>query len=69
MEERPKFITEEHLEYLDELRESGITNMYGARPYLINEFPEHAYPVRTESHFKTTTSSGDNFGKFFLQKL
>jgi hypothetical protein len=29
---------QEYLEYLDELRESGVTNMYGARPYLIKEF-------------------------------
>ena len=29
---------QEHLEYLDELRESGVTNMYGARPYLKAEF-------------------------------
>lgn len=25
--------------YLDELRESGETNMYGASPYLISEWP------------------------------
>lgn len=31
-------VVQEHLEYLDELRESGVTNMYGARPYLIREF-------------------------------
>jgi hypothetical protein len=36
--ERPAIVTDEHLEYLDELRESGETNMFGARPYLINEF-------------------------------
>lgn len=29
---------EEYFEYLDDLRESGITNMFGARPYLIKEF-------------------------------
>ena len=28
-----------HLLYLDELRESGVTNMFGAQPYLIFEFP------------------------------
>jgi hypothetical protein len=39
-EERPDFVTDEHLEYLDELRESGETNMFGARPYLLEEFPE-----------------------------
>lgn len=36
--ERPKFITDEHLEYLDDLKTSGDTNMYGARPYLLSEF-------------------------------
>jgi len=30
--------SQEHLEYLDALRESGITKMYGARPYLAKEF-------------------------------
>lgn len=38
MEERPKIVTERHLEYLDELRESGETNMWGAGVYLENEF-------------------------------
>ncbi len=37
---RPDFVTDEHLEYLNELRESGATNMFGARPYLMQEFPE-----------------------------
>lgn len=35
---RPNYVTDEHLEYLDELRESGITNMFGARPYLQRAF-------------------------------
>jgi hypothetical protein len=35
---RPDFVTDAHLEYLDELRESGETNMYGARPYVEAEF-------------------------------
>jgi len=30
--------TNEHLVFLDCLRESGATNMYGAAPYLIDEF-------------------------------
>ena len=34
----PDECTEEHLEYLDDLRESGVTNMYGASPYLQKEF-------------------------------
>jgi len=29
---------EECFEYLDELRESGKTNMFGATPFLISEF-------------------------------
>ena len=34
---RPEGCKIEHLEYLDDLRESGITNMYGARSYLVAE--------------------------------
>lgn len=29
---------QEYYDYLDELRESGITNMFGAVPYLVDEF-------------------------------
>lgn len=36
--EKPEHLTDKHLEYLDALRASGITNMYGARPYLMNAF-------------------------------
>lgn len=35
---RPEFVTDDHLDYLDLLRESGATNMFGARPYLKKEF-------------------------------
>jgi hypothetical protein len=38
--ERPEVCTDEHLEYLDGLRESGATNMFGARPYLMEEFAD-----------------------------
>lgn len=31
---------ENYFNYLDELRKSGNTNMFGATPYLINAFPE-----------------------------
>jgi len=31
-------VNDEHLEYLDKLREIGATNMYGARPYLQSSF-------------------------------
>lgn len=40
IETRPQIVSDEHLEYLDELRESGDTNMFGARPYLMIEFPD-----------------------------
>ena len=36
IEEVPVKIT--HFEYLNKLRDSGITNMYGAAPYLMREF-------------------------------
>jgi hypothetical protein len=35
---RPEFVTDEHLEYLDHLRESGVTNMFGACPYVQRRF-------------------------------
>jgi hypothetical protein len=35
---KPEKMLENHLLFLDALRESGITNMYGARPYLERKF-------------------------------
>ena len=35
---RPEMITDEHLVYLDNLRESGVTNMFGAGAYVQSEF-------------------------------
>lgn len=29
-----------YYDYLDALRESAVTNMFGARPYLMEEFPD-----------------------------
>jgi hypothetical protein len=37
---RPDFVKDEHLEYLDALRESGVTNMWGAGLYLEKAFKE-----------------------------
>lgn len=37
-EPRPEFVTDEHLRFLDELRESGEINMFGAAPYLADVF-------------------------------
>ena len=36
--EKPLGLEQEHLEFLDDLRESGIVNMFGAHPYLADEF-------------------------------
>ena len=38
--QQPEFCTEDHLLFLDDLRESGVTNMFGASPYLQDAFPE-----------------------------
>ena len=35
---RPDYVTQEHLEYLDNLRESGIVNMFAASPYIEKRF-------------------------------
>jgi hypothetical protein len=37
---RPDFIQDKYLRYLDAVRQSGLTNMFGAAPYLVCEFPE-----------------------------
>ena len=36
--ERPSIVTEVHLSYLDALRDSGITNMFGASMYVEKHF-------------------------------
>ena len=36
---KPKNLGTAHLEYLDDLRESGQINMFGAAQYLADEFP------------------------------
>lgn len=38
MKERPKFIKDAHLIFLDNLRVSGVTNMYGAVSYILRKF-------------------------------
>lgn len=40
---------EKYFEYLDRLRHSGVTNMYGARPYLQKEFPELGFDPKRAS--------------------
>lgn len=36
--DRPDFIEDDHLIFLDELRESGQVNMFGAASYIVDEF-------------------------------
>lgn len=36
--EKPEIVTEEHLEYLDDLRASGVTNMFAAAGYIQRQF-------------------------------
>lgn len=38
---RPELCTEQHLTYLDKLRESGETNMFGAARFLMRNSDEH----------------------------
>ena len=38
--EKPEYLTEEHLLYLDQLRESGVTNMFGAVSFILLQFPD-----------------------------
>lgn len=38
--DRPEFITDDHLMFLDDLRESGICNMFGARPHILDYFDD-----------------------------
>ena len=44
--EKPEFCTNDHLEYLDDLRESGATNIFGARPFLMDEFDLPSYKAK-----------------------
>ena len=37
---RPQVVKEPHLDYLDNLRDSGATNMFGAAPYFMGAFPD-----------------------------
>ena len=38
---------EQYFDYLDDLRDSGVTNMYGATPYLQREFDFNKQDART----------------------
>ena len=40
MIDRPTVVEDSHLTYLDDLRESGVTNMFGAGQYIEATFSE-----------------------------
>jgi hypothetical protein len=44
---RPDGLTDDHLEFLDFLRETGATNMFGAAPYLAEEYEMGIETART----------------------
>jgi len=52
---RPAFLIDEHLVFLDDLRGSGITNMFGAAPFLVNEFGLSKTEARLVLTFWMTT--------------
>jgi hypothetical protein len=56
---RPEFITDDMLQYLDNLRESGAVNMFGAITYLLEDFPEMS---KSEAR-NTLTYWMETFGK------
>lgn len=47
MSERPTEVKDEHLEYLDKLRDSGETNMFGAGTYLMRRFALNSGEAKT----------------------
>ena len=56
-------IDEKYLEYLDALRESGITNMFGARPYLMNAYPKLSKDEAKEVLSYWMKTFGERHGK------
>ena len=46
VESRPKIVKDEHLTFLDELRETGAINMFGAAPYLAEAFEMNKQEAR-----------------------
>lgn len=55
---RPDYVTDEHLDYLDELRDSGAANMFGAGPWL-----EKAFDVDKNLAHKILAYWMETFGK------
>lgn len=44
MESRPDYCTDEHLTFLDDLRKSDVTNMFGTAPFLEDHFEDLTSP-------------------------
>jgi uncharacterized protein YciI len=44
---KPECVSQEHLEYLNALRESGVVNMFGAGQYIQDEFGVDKKTART----------------------
>jgi hypothetical protein len=55
--EKPQIVTDEHLGYLDDLREIGSTNMYGAGSYIAREFGVSKQDANTILSFWMATFS------------
>lgn len=48
--ERPEYVKKKHLEYLDALRKTGVTNMWGAVSWVENAFPKLSKAQASEVH-------------------
>jgi hypothetical protein len=57
---KPEFLIKDHLIYLDSLRESGITNMFGAAQYLTKAFPINIKEARIVLKYWMETFSERN---------
>lgn len=47
MSSKPEIVTDKHMKYLDDLRESGATNMFMAGQYLEYDFDINKRDART----------------------
>jgi len=61
---KPAYVENHHLEFLDDLRESGVTNMFGAQPYLMEEYTElsNADATAILKYWMNTFSQRHNHG-------
>ena len=57
---RPSLVKEEHLTYLDQLRASGATNMWGAGAYVQERFSVNKYDANKIVGYWKQTYGKDN---------